>query len=434
MSIKLRFGIGMIDRLFNARQRTEQICEPLLTEDYVIQSMADVSPPKWHLAHTTWFFETFLLLPYLKGYREFHPKFQLLFNSYYHGVGEQFPRNSRGLLSRPSVQLIYDYRLRVDQALMSLIENIPETIKEEIEKRIELGIQHEQQHQELLLMDIKYNFYHDPCFPSYHTQTTSHLPNNQKQANYSANLIEMEGGMFEIGHQGNGFCFDIELPKHQVLLKPYAIANRLVTNGEYYEFILSGGYQNPQYWLADGWEYLQTNKWQSPLYWKQIGSEWYVYTLSGLKLINFNEPVVHVSYYEADAFAKWRDKRLPTELEWENFVIQSKITCFSGNFYERLHLHPLTATHDHQPQQFFGDVWEWTATPFGPYPGFKPLKGVLGEYNGKFMNNQQVLRGGCCITPNSHIRASYRNFFQSEKRWQFSGIRLASDIRKTQYV
>lgn len=404
------------------REKTEQICQPLLTEDYVIQSMTDVSPPKWHLAHTTWFFETFLLVPYLKGYRPFHPQFRMLFNSYYNDVGKQHPREQRGLLSRPSVKTIYDYRLRVNEMLSDFIMNCGSTELATLSPIVFLGLQHEQQHQELLLMDIKHNFYIDPSFPAYQSTKSKVTSNNCRGLSFS----DVEAGTIEIGYAGAAFCFDNELPCHKYYLKSYAIANRLITNGEYLEFILCGGYQNPSYWLADGWDIVTKNKWNHPLYWQYIDGHWYIFTLSGLQTLEPDEPVSHVSYYEADAFARWSGKRLPSEPEWEHFVMSQDLKITPGNFLDQLFMHPRPSSQEAE-NQFFGDLWEWTATPYGPYPGFKPFE-VFGEYNGKFMNNQMVLRGGSCITPKDHIRATYRNFFQPEKRWQFSGIRLAYDL------
>lgn len=411
----------LITQYSQARRRTETICQPLLLEDFVIQSIPDVSPPKWHLAHTTWFFETFMLIPFIKNYRPFQISFQKLFNSYYHAVGEQFPRDKRGLLSRPSVKMIFDYRMRIDETVLELIDNCATAELEALKRVTILGIHHEQQHQELLLMDIKHNFSIDPTFPAY--QAIQHP--YRESHNKTMKFIEAEGGLISIGHNGNSFCFDNELPQHAYYLKPFNIANRLVTNGEYLEFILSGGYEQPLYWLADGWEIQLQQKWQAPQYWHRQGHDWYSFTLSGLKPLDLNSPVAHVSYYEADAFARWAGYRLPLETEWEHYVVSNNINSLNANYYERLLLEPQPASKE--SDQFFGDLWEWTASPYGPYPGFKPFAD-FGEYNGKFMNNQMVLRGGCCVTPQEHMRPSYRNFFQPEKRWQFSGIRLAKDM------
>lgn len=399
------------------RNKTEALCQPLLAEDYVIQSMPDVSPAKWHLAHTTWFFETFILLQHDKKYKALDPLYAYLFNSYYNGVGEQFPRSKRGLLSRPSVDKIYDYRNHIDKALLKIMSD-----ETNLHRLIELGLQHEQQHQELLLMDIKHNFFMNPDFPAYQKQI-----NNQNLSSEirPLNFFDIEGGLIEIGHKGSGFCYDNELPLHKEFLYPFRMANRLITNGEYLDFIETGGYQDPAIWLVEGWAAVQNNHWRAPLYWIRKNSEWYEFTLHGLKKLNLTEPVCHISYYEAKAFATWKKMRLPTEAEWEYFVRNKNITSGNGNFVESQLLHPNTCTEGNT--QAIGDLWEWTESDYSPYPGFQPLKGIIGEYNGKFMNNQKVLRGGSCITPQSHIRPSYRNYFGPDKRWVFSGIRLASD-------
>lgn len=405
------------------RQQTTQLCQPLLIEDYVIQSMDDVSPPKWHLAHTTWFFETFILMLQKKNYQPFDPSFQHLFNSYYQTLGHPYPRIQRGLLSRPTVETVYEYRKQVDEHMLDYINHSSDDSFRISASTLILGLHHEQQHQELLLMDIKHNFSLDPNFPVY--QLTS--PPLHDTVATSMKWIEVEGGIVELGHQGKAFCFDNELPAHQVILKPYVLANRLVTNEEYLEFINANGYNTPSYWLSDGWDYIQKHRWQAPLYWLNRENKWYHYTLSGLRVLNPTEPAVHVSYYEADAFARFLGLRLPREEEWEHFVSCDQYSTQDGNFLEENIFHPCQPNLANQKlaYQLFGDVWEWTASSYSPYPGYKPLEGALGEYNGKFMSNQFVLRGGSCVTPRSHIRASYRNFFQPEKRWQFSGIRLA---------
>jgi len=415
----------LVEAYQQVRGRTEELCEPLMVEDYVIQSSDDVSPPKWHLAHTTWFFETFILMSHQLRYTPFNPSYHYLFNSYYQSVGNPYPRTRRGMLSRPPVESIYHYRKHIDEQVIDYINQLSEVVLQTVEPILMLGLQHEQQHQELLLMDIKHNFSFDPTFPVYreaHSKTTAvHLG--------PIEFTPFEGGIVEIGSQGREFCFDNELPRHQVILKPYLLARRLVINAEYCEFIQAGGYQNPHWWLSDGFDCVQKGQWQAPLYWHQIGGKWYVFTLSGLNELNPTEPVSHISYYEADAYARWRNLRLPLEAEWEHSVASHQVTSNQGNFMEKHIFHPcaVTATNHPIPQQLFGDLWEWTASSYSPYPGYKPLEGALGEYNGKFMSNQFVLRGGCCVTPQSHIRTSYRNFFQPEKRWEFSGIRLACD-------
>lgn len=412
-------------RYMQVRQQTEALCLPLLLEDYVIQGMDDVSPPKWHLAHSSWFFETFILNKYSPGYVTFDESFHYLFNSYYHTIGTPYPRPQRGLLSRPTVEQIYAYRHYVDKHMLLLCA--PREIEDEasLNKLITLGLEHEQQHQELLLMDIKYNFSLHPNKPLYsETQPISQRVGHCR----SIQPIMMNGGLVDIGYSGNEFCFDHELPQHKKFLRPYALANRLVTNAEYCEFIDAGGYSDPCWWLSEGWDLLMRQHWQAPGYWYRQHNQWLIFTLNGLLPLQEAEPVAHVSYFEADAYARWRNARLPLEEEWEHCCRSSGLNRESGVFLESGCFHPKAADAlSSQPQQFFGDLWEWTASAYSPYPGFKPLNGALGEYNGKFMANQMVLRGGCCITPQEHIRTSYRNFFQPEKRWQFSGIRLAYD-------
>jgi ergothioneine biosynthesis protein EgtB len=408
------------ERYRNVRSQTEAICQPLAIDDYQVQSVPEVSPPKWHLAHVSWFFETFLLKSYLKGYRPMDPRFVHLFNSYYVTVGTYHPRAKRGVLSRPTVEQVYAYRAHVDQCMFELIENCPEKLWDSVGWRIELGLNHEQQHQELLLMDIKRNFFENPLFPAYSAAGAVSL------AGPSAfRWLEFAGGLKHIGHDGPGFCFDNERPRHEVSLRDYRLGSRLVTNGEYLEFIQAGGYLRPELWLSDGWNLVCSEGWRAPLYWIEVEGRWHEMTLQGLRPLKEAEPVCHVSYYEADAFARWRGARLPTEAEWESAVAYEPM---AGNFLETglLHPRPSAAGTD---RQWFGDLWEWTSSHYSPYPGFRPLEGSLGEYNGKFMANQFVLRGGCCVTPRSHIRPTYRNFFYPRDRWQFGGIRLASDAQ-----
>jgi ergothioneine biosynthesis protein EgtB len=414
----------LVDFYQNVRNFSEQICQPLAIEDYLIQSMSDVSPPKWHLAHTTWFFETFLLVPYLKGYEIFHPQFGYLFNSYYEAVGDRHPRPQRGLLSRPTVEEVYQYRHYVDRAIEELLK---ETSKN-IESLIILGLHHEQQHQELLLTDIKYNFAINPLRPAYRRDSSwnvSTSPENSLskifQGERAEKWFDRAGGLYEIGYEGQEFAFDNESPKHKIYLQDYSIASQLVTNGEYLEFIEAGGYSKAEYWLSEGWTTIQTEKWQAPLYWEKIDDRWWMMTLSGMRPVAENEPVCHVSLYEANAYASFREKRLPTEAEWE---IVARELAIEGNFVEAEKFHPTEAL-DNSPQ-IFGDVWEWTQSAYLPYPGFQIDAGAVGEYNGKFMCNQMVLRGGSCVTSQSHIRSTYRNFFPPSARWQFTGIRLAS--------
>jgi ergothioneine biosynthesis protein EgtB len=404
-------------RLQEVRVRTESLCKPLEIEDYVIQSCESVSPPKWHLAHTTWFFETFILLPFAPGYRVYDEAYAHLFNSYYETAGTFFPRNQRGLLSRPTVDDILRYRGHIDEALQTLLNDLPRQSAHDILARIELGIEHETQHQELLLMDVKYNFFINPLKPAYRgvANPSSSEPSMAWQA--------FKGGIVEIGHDGMGFSFDNERPRHQTLLQDYRLASRLVSNEEYLTFISEGGYQRPELWLSDGWYTIKAESWVAPLYWIHEGNDWLQFTLSGMRPLSPHEPVAHLSYYEADAYARWAGKRLPTEAEWEHVAANYPVT---GNFLESGMLHPQAAQ---QPglTQLYGDLWEWTQSAYASYPGFRPLPGALGEYNGKFMNGQMVLRGGCCVTAQNHIRASYRNFFRPADRWMFSGLRLAED-------
>ena len=405
------------------RIRTESvsICQPLEIEDYGIQTMPDVSPPKWHLAHTSWFFETFLLKPFAARFEPFHPQFEHLFNSYYNGVGEPYPRPRRGLLSRPTVDEIYAYRDWVDEGLERLLEAADPGVMPEIASRLELGINHEQQHQELILTDLKYNLGNNPLHPEYRSNLT---PPAAVRAVGPLRFVEFPGGCVEVGASAAArFCFDNELPRHRVLLQPYALASRLVTNGEYLQFIADGGYGASELWLSDGWSWLRDELVTAPLYWRDAGRA--EYRLGGLHALDPDSPVVHVSFYEADAYARWAGHRLATEHEWEH-AAQAQ-SCV-GNFASSDWLHPAPATGAQGPiDQLFGDVWEWTASPYVAYPRYQALAGTLGEYNGKFMSNQLSLRGGSCATPEGHVRASYRNFFYPGDRWQFSGIRLASD-------
>jgi ergothioneine biosynthesis protein EgtB len=404
-------------RLGTVRARTEALCVPLEIEDYVIQASDSVSPPKWHIAHTTWFFETFILLPFAPGYRVFSDAYAHLFNSYYESAGTFFPRPRRGLLSRPTVAEIYRYRSHVDEALQRLLNNLPQRYAHDILARVELGIEHETQHQELLLMDVKYNFFINPLKPSYHNTRTA--PSSITDMGWQA----LAGGIVEIGHDEAGFSFDNERPRHQTLLQDFRLASRLVSNQEYLAFISDNGYQRPGLWLSDGWHTINSQHWQAPLYWHREGGDWQQFTLSGMQPLNLQEPVAHLSYFEADAYARWAGKRLPTEAEWEHAAAKTPIT---GNFLESGALHPQAAR---QPglNQLYGDLWEWTQSAYAAYPGFRPLPGTLGEYNGKFMSGQMVLRGGCCVTAQEHMRASYRNFYRPADRWMFSGLRLAED-------
>jgi ergothioneine biosynthesis protein EgtB len=414
----------------NVRQMTENICTPLVIEDYVIQSMPDVSPPKWHLAHTTWFFERVILQQGVPGYRPYNEQYYYLFNSYYQSFGERWKRDIRGTLSRPTVKEVFDYREAINERTHTFIASVGEEQCDEIGRLVELGLHHEQQHQELLVTDIKHILASNPLRPAYTLNDSRHRAQNSTVA--PAQYIAVEGGVFEMGATGSGFAWDNEFPRHRALTHDVALMNRLVTCGEFLEFIADGGYQNPLLWLSDGWDAVTKESWSAPLYWEKVDGQWHIVTLSGIRQIDPSEPVSHVSYYEASAFARWAGKRLPTEMEWEKASLLVKAAPSCGNFLETRHHHPvpLGQAPGADPaglSQMFGDVWEWTASSYLPYPGYKQEPGPLGEYNGKFMINQMVLRGGSCATPRTHIRATYRNFFQCEKRWQFTGFRLASD-------
>jgi ergothioneine biosynthesis protein EgtB len=409
---------GLLGRFEAVRAISEQICEPLAIDDYQLQSMAETSPPKWHLAHASWFFETFVLSHFRKDYRPFHAKFGYLFNSYYYTVGNMHPRPKRGLLSRPTVEEIYAYRRHVDEQVRLLMSTLARAEWQEFAFRITLGLQHEQQHQELMLMDIKHNLSVNPLEPAYRTD----LPVSSGEAS-QLHWLERAGGIHEIGFSGNGFSFDNETPRHQVLLQDYHVADRLVTNQEYLEFIDDGGYQQPAFWMADGWALMNERDWRHPLYWRLQEGGWQQYTLGGLRALNPCEPVCHLSYYEADAFARWAGKRLPSEAELE-LVLQEQDQD-AGHFFESGYLHPLPASNG---KQWYGDLWNWTSSNYTAYPGYRPLDGAMGEYNGKFMSNQMVLKGGSCVTPMDHLRASYRNFFYPQDRWPFTGLRLAEDL------
>ena len=403
-----------LESLLRVRAGTVALCDQLTPEDCVVQSAPETSPAKWHLAHTSWFFETFLLQPFMTGYKPFRAEFSFLFNSYYETVGSFYPRKDRGLLTRPSFAEVVEYRHHVDSHLKRLLVDPSMEHASEIAARCVLGLHHEQQHQELLLTDIKHLFWRNPVRPPYRQRTIA-----PAVAPKDLQWGEHPAGVYETGHQDDGFCFDNELPRHRSYAEQFRIASRPVTNSEFLEFIADGGYDHPTLWLSDGWRTVRERGWKMPLYWEQREGQWFQFTLAGMQTLNPAEPVCHVSYYEADAFARWAGKRLPTETEWEIAASATKIT---GNFFDSGLLHPQPCT---AVSSFFGDTWEWTSSGYGPYPGFRAGAGALGEYNGKFMVNQQVLRGGSCVTPASHIRASYRNFFYPHERWQFMGLRLA---------
>lgn len=412
-------------RFLETRKTSEEICAPLEVEDYVVQPIDDVSPPKWHLGHTTWFFETFLLKQFRSGYIPHNDLYGYLFNSYYESIGERWDRPRRGVLSRPTVKDVYKYRASIDPQMVELIGSVENSRRPNFAFLVDLGIHHEQQHQELLYTDIKNILAGSPLHPAYREIS----PKKSAVVFLPASYKEFEGGIVEIGYEGSGFAFDNEMPRHQVLLRDFRLQNRLVTNREYLEFMKDGGYADARLWLSDGWQTVQERGWQSPLYWENVDDRWHVMTLTGFRAVEPEEPVCHVSFYEADAFARWTEKRLPTEEEWEHAAVRSGAEPSSGNFVDDKNYHPvpLASAKTDALQQMFGDVWEWTASAYLPYPGFRPAAGAIGEYNGKFMSNQMVLRGGACVTPRNHIRPTYRNFFQCDKRWQFSGIRLASD-------
>lgn len=399
------------------RDLTEQLRAPLSEEDCQAQSMDDASPTKWHLAHTSWFFETFVLEPGSSSYRPFHPDFRVLFNSYYQQVGPQHPRPQRGLLTRPSLDEVLAYRAYVDRHMFELLADGGE--RGPHASVIELGLHHEQQHQELILTDVKHLLAANPLRPAYRTAAPA--------SRGTAGPLRWQaygGGLREIGHGSDGFAFDNERPRHSAILAPFALATRLVTSGEFVAFVEDGGYERPELWLSDGWSAVQVRGWRAPLYWERCDGEWWQFTLAGLRPLVADEPLAHVSLYEADAYATWAGARLPTEAEWEVAAAAARL---EGNLLDSGALHPVPAPAGNGVQQLFGDVWEWTRSPYAPYPGYRPPTGALGEYNGKFMCNQIVLRGGSCATPASHIRPTYRNFFPPDARWQFSGMRLAKD-------
>lgn len=393
------------------RKQTLDLCQNLEIEDFVIQSTEDVSPPKWHLAHTTWFFENFLLSQFCLDYTWVHPQFNFLFNSYYETVGKFHARERRGLLSRPTTKEVLAYREEIDRRVIAFLET---QNQKEVESIVQVGLQHEQQHQELLLTDVKYNFFCNPLRPAFCAGDLSPNAVAPRQ-----DWSPIEGGVYSVGFEGEGFAYDNERPKHKVYVEDFELANRLVTNREFLDFMEDGGYERVELWLSDGWKELKTSRRKAPLYWDQWDGEWMQFSLAGMIPLHFEEPVCHVSYYEAAAFARWAGHRLPTEFEWEVAARQQE--TLEGNFIESGRFHPGVA----RGMQFFGDCWEWTQSAYTPYPGFRAPFSAIGEYNGKFMCNQQVLRGGSCLTSAGHIRPTYRNFFYPNSSWQCSGIRLA---------
>ena len=428
------------DRFNQIRKFTYGLCVNLEPEDCVVQSMPDVSPTKWHLAHTTWFFETFVLKKFVPGYRAEVPEYAYLFNSYYNAAGDMHRRDLRGLISRPTVSEAHRYRASVDLHIEELLSNPDENLLDEIEPILVLGFHHEQQHQELLITDIKHVFAQNPLYPVFRETKigarSSAMPGSQSSP---VHFIDFEETVTAIGYDGDEFAYDNEGPRHQALVAAFSLATRPVTNGEYIAFIEDNGYSRPELWLSLGWMTVNEQRWNAPLYWTKRDGAWWNFTLSGLRPVNESEPVTHISYFEADAYANWAGARLPTEFEWERAALSCPV---EGNFVETELFHPVpcpvapnafgavSADERGKGQSFhqmFGDVWEWTRSAYSPYPGYRAAPGALGEYNGKFMCNQYVLRGGSCATSRTHIRRTYRNFFQPEKRWQFTGIRLARD-------
>jgi ergothioneine biosynthesis protein EgtB len=410
------------NRLLDTRHLSHELATPLTAEDMTVQAMEDASPTKWHLAHVTWFFETFILAKHLPGYQAFDDTFNFCFNSYYESQGPRQPRPKRGVLTRPSSERVLAYRTHVDEGLVKLFANGVEPASE-VARLVEIGINHEQQHQELLLTDILALFAANPLRPAYRPRR----PRTALAEPGEPGWIGYAGGIRQAGHDGNGFAWDNEAPRHDVLIHPFRLADRLVTNGEWLAFMADGGYRTAALWLADGWTTVNREGWDAPLYWEHRDGQWVGMSLEGLHPIEHSAPVAHISYFEADAFARWAGKRLPTEFEWE---IAAQGLPVTGNTLATRALRPLPAEAgtSGRPRQMFGDVWEWTQSAYLPYPGYRPPVGALGEYNGKFMVSQQVLRGASCATPDGHSRATYRNFFYPHQRWQFTGLRLASEI------
>ncbi len=431
----------LVEAYLTVRNETECRVAPLTAEDQLIQSMPDASPAKWHLAHVTWFFETFVLEAFEAGFRPFHPAFRSLFNSYYNAVGDKHPRAQRGLVTRPGLAEVLDYRAQVDARMQALLASAGRggEISPALAALVELGLQHEQQHQELLLTDLKHLLSCNPLLPVYQPGWPL-----APVAAVPLSWVAQGDGLVEIGltagDRADAFSFDNESPRHPTFLRPHALANRLVTHGEWADFVADGGYRDPRWWLSAGWDWVQAQGITAPLYWQadtQRAGRWHCYTLHGLAPLDPHTPVTHLSLYEADAYARWRSAsdsgcrgaRLPTEAEWEHAAAAAEATSLAqGNFVESRALHPMPVSADAPGLvQLFGDCWEWTASSYSPYPGYRPWAGAVGEYNGKFMLDQSVLRGGSCASPRSHLRASYRNFFPASARWQFSGLRLACD-------
>lgn len=400
-------------RYLEVRKHTMALADPLSEEDCCVQSMPDASPIKWHMAHTTWFFETFILERHESQFKPFHPAFRVLFNSYYNGVGDKHPRPQRGMLTRPSLREIAAYRHNIDERMCTLLSE--QTLTADLLALVETGLQHEQQHQELMLTDVKHMLSMNPLFPVYSSSPFRPAPSAVPLA-----WVEQEAALAGIGHAGDGFCFDNETPRHRQFIEAYAIASRLVNNREYLAFVEDGGYRTPSLWLSEGWDWVQANRLEHPLYWQRNAGGWKEFTLHGLHPLDPYRPATHVSFFEADAYARWSGARLPTEAEWEH-AAQGASSFGAGG------LHPAPSSREQAGGlcELFGAVWQWTLSSYAPYPGYRPESGAIGEYNGKFMSNQYVLRGSSCATPAGHARVTYRNFFPSAARWQFSGIRLA---------
>ena len=408
---------NLTSKFGRVRRQSEKLVATLSPEDFVVQPVVDVSPPKWHLAHTTWFFEQFVLCNFDKTYQVYDKDFNYLFNSYYESVGKRVLRANRGNLTRPGVEKVMQYRAYVNEKMVDFLEG--HDLTAEILDIVELGLQHEQQHQELLVTDIKYILGNNPLFPPFRTSDE----NKQVSTDLHQHYTEVEGGVYKIGYEGEDFHFDNEKGVHQVYLQPYRFQNRLITNGEFLEFMEAGGYRHFEYWLMEGWEWVKNEKVEAPMYWYKVDDEWHHYTLNGFEKIDLYEPVTHISFFEADAYATWRGKRIMTEFEWEVACRKVANVDHHGNFVDSEQFRP--TCNNNGNHQMFGDTWEWTSSAYLPYPYFQKAAGAIGEYNGKFMINQKVLRGGSCATPSDHIRHTYRNFFHPHLRWQFTGIRLA---------
>ena len=414
----------LVARYNEIRRSTESLCSPLETEDFTIAPTPEIgSPIKWHLAHTSWFFETFILTKEYPGYQVFHPRFSYLFNSYYISVGERHTRSLRGSVSRPSVDEVFEYRKYVDAHMERFLEESDEGVLAKVNEVIEIGLQHEQQHQELILSDIKHIFWNNPTYPTYKANEHQELETSKTPLNW----IGFEEAIRCVGFDGDEFAFDNERPRHQQFVPSFEIGSRLITNGEYLEFIEDQGYENGRLWLDLGWDLIQAENWAAPFYWEIRDGAWHEMTLSGFRELDLNQPVSHISYFEADAYARWAGERLATEAEWETAAQNLKL---EGNFQDDGVFHPQALTSNVSQDsisQMYGDLWEWTQSHYSPYRGYQAPPGALGEYNGKFMCNMFVLKGGACVTPKSHVRLTYRNFFGPEKRWPFTGIRLARD-------